>query len=235
MTTQILDCKGVSFSYPGSAPALSNISLQLGKGQFMAIIGPNGSGKSTFLKGILGQLNASGELHVPETRRIGYVPQSTTIDPSFPISAIQVVRLGMLITKPWYKRLTSSDKSRALSALEAVGLADRANLQFGTLSGGQQQRVLLARALATDPALVLLDEPFNGLDQPNRDALLATIHNLKAQGVSVIASTHDLELVEGIADQVAILNRTLIACGDPHEVMTSANLDAAYGAGYYAH
>ncbi|MDO4910325.1 MAG: metal ABC transporter ATP-binding protein [Corynebacterium sp.] len=235
MSPIILQCRDISWSYPGSQPALRNITLDLDKGQLLALIGPNGCGKSTFLKGVLGQLHSSGEIQAPAPAQIGYVPQSTSIDPTFPISAVDVVRMGILTAKPWWAHLNRGDKQRARAALADVGLLDRADMQFGNLSGGQQQRVLLARALAKEPSLVLLDEPFNGLDQPNRDALLATIEQLKERGVSIIASTHDLALVHGIADQVAVLNRKLIAYGPPEQVMTRSILDTAYGEGYYAH
>lgn len=232
-TRQIVLCENLSISYPGNSPTLTDVTLDVEKGEFLALIGPNGAGKSTFLKAILGQLTTKGKIHTPHQHRIGYVPQSTSIDPTFPIDAKYVVRMGILLTQPWWKRLGKKEKDQADEALKKVGLYEQRNTQFGALSGGQQQRVLLARALAKNPELILLDEPFNGLDQPNRDALITTIEELKTQGVSIIAATHDLGLVHGIAEKVALFNHRLVAFGSTEEIMRREILEQAYGAGYY--
>jgi len=159
---------------------------------------------------------------------IGYLPQSMHVDPDFPINLEQVVmqgryrRLGLL---RWPGR---KDRAVVRRALETVGLADLAERRFGELSGGQRQRGLLARALAGEPRLLLLDEPFNGLDQANRDALIDTLHTLKRQGVAVLVSTHDLELARLVCDSVVLVNGNQLASGPVDDVLTLGNVQECF-------
>lgn len=245
-----LTITGGEFSY-GEVPALTGVNVSIAPGEAVALIGPNGSGKSTLLKGVLGlipltagkmHLHASAEAcaaaypsqehpegHVHEgAEGVGYLPQNEHIDPEFPISLRQVVMMGRYRRLGWWRLPGSADRSAVTNALDAVDLLPFAKKRFGSLSGGQQQRGLLARALTANPGLLLLDEPFNGLDQPNRDSLLETIRGLKARGVALIITTHDLELARAVCDSVLLVNGRQIAYGPRDEVLTLANLQEVF-------
>ena len=170
---------------------LENVNLTVAPGAALALIGANGSGKSTLLKGILGMCRATGVLRC--VNNIGYVPQHQDIDPSFPVTAQGVVAMGLSATTPWWRRV---DSNKISSALARVNLEQKATERFGSLSGGQRQRVLIARAIVTNPDLMLLDEPFNGLDTTSRDVLVRVLTELKQQGTGVVVSTHDYSLAE---------------------------------------
>jgi len=224
---------GASFAY-GQAPALTDIDFQVLPGEAVALIGPNGSGKSTLLKGVLGLIErvagtveVLGEVTAP-AGSIGYVPQTDQLDPQFPISLAEVVMMGRYRSLGWLRLPGKKDRAAVADALEAVGLQDRATTRFGELSGGQQQRGLLARAMASAPKLLLLDEPFNGLDQQNREALIDTVRRLKADGVAVVVSTHDLELARAVCESVLLLNGTQVAFGPRDSVLTLANVQRAF-------
>lgn len=224
---------GASFAY-GHAPALTDIAFEVLPGEAVALIGPNGSGKSTLLKGVLGLIRRlSGTVEVlgqspAPAGSVGYVPQTDQLDPQFPITLAQVVMMGRYRELGWIRPPGKKDKRAVADALEAVGLADRAKTRFGELSGGQQQRGLLARAIASGPRLLLLDEPFNGLDQQNRDALIETVRRLKADGVAVLVSTHDLELARAVCETVLLLNGSQVAFGPREEVLTLANVQRTF-------
>nr|WP_235480409.1 metal ABC transporter ATP-binding protein [Leifsonia sp. Leaf264] len=243
----VLSLRAAAFSY-GGAPAIHGVTVDVHAGEAVALIGPNGSGKSTLLKGLLGlipvteggfeafgaarsglparQADAAARL---SRRRIGYLPQSDELDPEFPITLEQVVMMGRYRALGFFRWPGRADRAAVADALATVGLAHRAKARFGELSGGQQQRGLLARALASGPRLLLLDEPFNGLDQANRDALVETLRLLKARGVAVIVSTHDLELARDVCDIVLLLNAQQVACGRTEDVLTLPNVQAAFG------
>ena len=178
---------------------LENVNLTVAPGAALALIGANGSGKSTLLKGILGMCRATGVLRC--VNNIGYVPQHQDIDPSFPVTAQGVVAMGLSATTPWWRRV---DSNKISSALARVNLEQKATERFGSLSGGQRQRVLIARAVVTNPALMLLDEPFNGLDTTSRDVLVRVLTELKQQGTGVVVSTHDYSLAEQLCEQTAV-------------------------------
>lgn len=224
---------GASFGY-GGAPALDGISFELKLGEAVALVGPNGSGKSTLLKGILGLIQRlSGTVEVlgespAPAGSIGYVPQTDELDSQFPVTLEQVVMMGRYRSIGWLRLPGRRDREAVVHALRTVGLAHRAKTRFGELSGGQQQRGLLARAVASGPRLLLLDEPFNGLDQRNRDALVGTVKRLKADGVTVLVSTHDLELARAVCDSVLLLNGTQVAFGPIDEVLTLENVQRAF-------
>lgn len=229
----VLTVDGASFAY-GSAPALEGISFEVSPGEAVALIGPNGSGKSTLLKGILGLVTrVSGTLLVlgespAPAGMVGYVPQADRIDPQFPVTLEQVVMMGRYRRLGWLRLPGKRDRLAVARALDAVGLAHRARNRFGELSGGQQQRGLLARAIASGPRLMLLDEPFNGLDQKNRNALIGTIERLKADGVAVVISTHDLELARAVCESVLLLNGTQVAFGPRADVLNLGNVKRAF-------
>ena len=178
---------------------LENVNLTVAPGAALALIGANGSGKSTLLKGILGMCRVTGVLRC--VNNIGYVPQHQDIDPSFPVTAQGVVAMGLSATTPWWRRV---DSNKISSALARVNLEQKATERFGSLSGGQRQRVLIARAVVTNPALMLLDEPFNGLDTTSRDVLVRVLTELKQQGTGVVVSTHDYSLAEQLCEQTAV-------------------------------
>ena len=229
----VLDRASVAY---GRAPVLHEVSGTVLPGHTVALIGPNGAGKSTLIKAILGLVPVvSGSITVlgraPAAARdqVAYVPQADTLDPDFPISVGQVVLMGRYRKIGWIRRPRREDRAAAEEALAAVGLADRARDRFGSLSGGQRQRVLLARAMASQPRLLLLDEPFNGLDVVSQDALLDALATLTGRGTAVVVSTHDLALAHLTCDEVCLLNGHQFAFGPPATALTPELLRAAYG------
>jgi len=237
----VLRLRGAAFTHPGGR-GVSGLDLDIMPGEAVARIGPNGAGKSTLLKGILGLVphtagmiefgtrEADGALratHAPNGM-VGFLPQSADLDPDFPISVEQVVMQGRYRGLGLLRWPGRADRTAVRSALETVGLTELAKRPFGELSGGQRQRGLLARALASDPRLLLLDEPFNGLDQPNRDALIETIRTLKTCGVAVLVSTHDLDLARRVCDSVVLVNGTQLASGPVDEVLTLGNVQECF-------
>jgi manganese/iron transport system ATP-binding protein len=230
-----LDLDEVGVVY-GAAPALENIDGTVAPGEAVALIGPNGAGKSTLIKAILGLVPlASGRIAVlgsapaKARRDVAYVPQADTLDPEFPISVGQVVLMGRYRRIGWLRRPGATDRQAARHALEQVGLADRARHRFGTLSGGQRQRVLLARAIAAEPRLLLLDEPFNGVDAVSEQALLDAIAALKKGGAAVVVATHDLALAHLACEGVCLLNRCQYGFGPTQATLTPERLRATYG------
>jgi len=220
----------------GNAIALEDINLTVLPGGAVALIGPNGAGKSTLLKAILGVLPIrGGSLAVlggtPERARgeVAYVPQAETLDPEFPVSVMQVVLMGRYRRIGWGRRPKAADKVVAADALAEVGLADRADDRFGTLSGGQRQRVLLARAVAQEARLLLLDEPFNGLDATTTDVLVAVLDRLRSDGVGVVMSTHDLAVAHLTCGDACLLNRRQVAFGPIDATLTPDLLKQTYG------
>jgi ABC-type Mn2+/Zn2+ transport system ATPase subunit len=230
-----LEIHGGAFGY-GHVPALSGVDIDVERGQAIALIGPNGAGKSTLLKGVLGLVPLlAGTMEIlgqpraqADRSSIGYLPQADDLDPEFPVSLEQVVLMGRYRSMGWLRGPRRADRAAVATALETVGLTSRARARFGTLSGGQQQRGLLARAIAADPRLLLLDEPFNGLDQTNRDALIETLTALKERGVAILVSTHDLELARLVCDRVLLLNGSQVAFGDRDDVLTLENVQRTF-------
>ena len=230
-----LDLDEVTVAY-GPALALEEIDGMVAPGEAVALIGPNGAGKSTLIKAILGLVHlTSGRIAVLGTtpaqarRDVAYVPQADTLDPEFPISVGQVVLMGRYRRIGWLRRPKAADKQAAQQALEQVGLADRARHRFGTLSGGQRQRVLLARAIAAEPRLLLLDEPFNGVDAVSEQALLDAIAALKTTGAAVVIATHDLALAHLACDEACLLNHHQFGFGPLDVTLTPDRLRATYG------
>ena len=225
----------MSVSY-GRDLALDDVSLSVAPGEAVALIGPNGAGKSTLLKAILGLLPLTeGRVEVlgqrPEDarERVGYVQQADTLDAEFPVSVLQVVLMGRYRAIGWFRRPGPDDRRQAMEALAEVGLADRAKDRFGTLSGGQRQRVLLARAIAQHAQLLLLDEPFNGLDATTTDVLIQVLARLRGDGVGVVMSTHDLAVAHLTCGDACVLNRRRVAYGPIGQAITPDNLAEAYG------
>ena len=205
-------------------------------GQSVALIGPNGAGKSTLLRSVLGlvdvvggRVEVLGRTPAKARRDVAYVPQVDTLDAQFPISVGQVVLMGRYRDVGWLRRPGSRDKAIAAEALAAVGLEQRARDRVGLLSRGQRQRVLLARAIAQQPRLLLLDEPFNGVDAVSQQALLTALTALRERGAAVVVSTHDLALAHLACDEVCLLNRHQVAFGPTDATLTPELLTRAYG------
>ncbi len=220
----------------GRTAALERVHGTVRAGEIVALVGPNGAGKSTLIKAVLGLVPvASGSVTVLDRRpaearrQVAYVPQADTLDPDFPISVAQVVLMGRYRRIGWLRPPGRADRDAAAAALAAVGLEHRAADRFGLLSGGQRQRVLLARAIAAQPAVLVLDEPFNGVDAVSQEALLGAIRDLTARGAAVVVSTHDLGLAQVSCDGVCLLNRRQFGFGPPDDVLTPDTLRAAYG------
>ena len=232
----VVTLEDASFSY-GSSTVLTGVTGRVPAGQALALVGPNGSGKTTLMRALLGMVTVSrGRVRVNGAApgraprgSVGYVPQLSDLDPTFPVTVREVVQMGMYSQLGILRRPGAEARRRALEALDSVGLADRADRRFGTLSGGQQQCVLVARCIAARPRLIALDEPFNGLDQPNRDALVRILTDLKNDGVGVVVSTHDLVLAREVCEQVALLAGRQIAFGPRQEVLVPRLVEEAYG------
>lgn len=226
--------ENASFAYTRN-PVLTGVNVRVRPGAALALVGPNGAGKSTFLKGVLGLVRVvAGSAEVLGERpgeavgRIGYMPQSDELDPEFPVTLRQVVMMGRYRQIGWLRLPGRADREAVARVLDEVGLTRLANARFGELSGGQKQRGLLARALVSAPRILLLDEPFNGLDQTNRDALIRILKNLREAGVAIVVSTHDLELARLVCDEVVLLNHRQIAYGPVDETLTLEQIEAAY-------
>ena len=213
----------------GGTPALSGLTLDVVGGGALALVGPNGGGKTTLMRAVVGTCSLlSGRVSVTASR-IGLVPQSADLDLTFPVSAAEVVTMGLIGEAGWGKRITADMRRRVGHALERVNLADRASRRFGTLSGGQRQRVLVARALVARPELVMMDEPFNGLDAPSRDIITRLIASLTEDGVGVVVSTHDLSLARDVCSRACVLASRLVALGPTNEALAPEILARAYG------
>jgi zinc/manganese transport system ATP-binding protein len=226
--------RGAALRYGTNPPALREITLEVAAGEALAVIGPNGAGKSTLILGLLGLIGlAEGDLRVlgrtPAAARtsVGYVPQTAGLDPEFPVTLDQVVMMGRYRKLGW-RWPGRADRAAVHAALDRVGLAAHHRTRFGRLSGGQQQRGLLARALVSSPRLLVLDEPFNGLDQTSRDTLLDIVRELKAEGVAFVISTHDLDLARAVCDSVLLVNGVQVAAGSRDDVLTLDNLERVF-------
>ncbi|MCR9152872.1 MAG: metal ABC transporter ATP-binding protein [Bacteroidetes bacterium] len=231
----VLEVHNLSASY-NRKPVLWDIDFQLTAGQLVGIVGPNGSGKTTLLRNIMGLMEAdSGYVRLfgkglNEVRdRVSYVPQRESVDWDFPVSVREVVEMGRYRPKNLLRRLKTSDQDLVDQALEKVGMLEYAARQIGQLSGGQQQRVFLARALAQDADLYLMDEPFVGVDAATEDAILKVLTELKEDGKTVVIVHHDLQTAFQYFDSMVLLNTRLVAVGPKNSVFTKENLQEAYG------
>jgi manganese/iron transport system ATP-binding protein len=226
---------GVTVAYD-RVPVLEGVHGEVPAGDAVALIGPNGAGKTTLIKAVLGlvpvvrgTLTVLGRPPAQARGEVAYVPQADTLDPEFPITAGQVVLMGTYRRVGWLRRPGRPERRAAARALHSVGLEHRSRDRFGTLSGGQRQRVLLARAITQRPRLLLLDEPFNGVDAVSQESLLGAIAELRSRGTAVVMSTHDLALAHLACDEVCLLNRHQFGFGPTAATLTSERLQAAYG------
>jgi ABC-type Mn2+/Zn2+ transport system ATPase subunit len=222
----LIEAEGLAVGYNGEA-AISGVAFSLASGERMALLGPNGGGKTTLLRALLGELRPmAGELRVGG--RCATVPQTERSRLDYPVSALDVAAMGALSRLPWWRRPGRREREVAMEALQKVGLGDLAGETFGKLSGGQRQRVLIARSLVQDAQILLLDEPFSGLDRPSSEGLEALVEALASEGRGVMIATHDLEQARRW-DSVLCLNRGQVAVGPPEEVLDLAVLEETYG------
>ena len=229
-----LELRGVSAGYDG-ALALDDVSFQVPHGARVAIVGPNGAGKSTLFKVLVGLLPVRRGAVLIHGRPLGahqdcvaYVPQHNDIDWRFPVTVSDVVMMGRYGHLGWTRRPTKLDREIVLRSLAQLRIADLARRSIGELSGGQQQRVFLARALAQEPHILLMDEPFTGVDAATQEATLDLLDDLSTQQVTVMISTHDLNLAAARFRQVLLLNHRVVAYGAVQEVFTPQALGQAF-------
>ncbi len=222
-------------SYNGRA-ALDAVTMHVPHGAQVAIVGPNGAGKSTLFKALVGLLplrNGRVLLHgrAPGSQAdpIAYVPQREEIDWGFPVTVSDVVMMGRYGRMGWLRRPQAADREVVARALDELGIAELAGRAIGELSGGQQQRVFLARALAQEPHVLLLDEPFTGVDVNAKETILGLLARLRERHITVLVSTHDMQTAADRFELVALLNGRLVAYGPPTEVFTQEHISAAFG------
>lgn len=230
-----LAIRGLTVSYD-QKPAVFSVDATVQPGRMTAIIGPNGAGKSTLLKAALGIVTPlSGQITVfgaplnQMRHRVSYVPQRASVDWDFPTRVIDVVAMGLYRQLGLLGRFTGAHRARALDCLTRVGMEDFADRQIGQLSGGQQQRVFLARALAQDADLYLLDEPFAGVDAATERAIIGVLKELRDAGRTVVAVHHDLTTVTEYFDDVLVLNVRKVSEGPVADAFTPEVLESAYG------
>lgn len=217
-------------------PVLWDIDLDIPEGKLVGIVGPNGAGKSTLIKACLDLMpRASGEIGIygrpyqQQRHLVGYVPQRESVDWDFPISALDVVAMGTYRQLGWFKRVKRAQRDIAMEAIEQVGIAHLAHRQISQLSGGQQQRVFLARALAQDAKLYLMDEPFAAVDAATEEAIVQLLRTLNEKGKTVLVVHHDLATVKRYFDWLVLLNMRVVESGPTDEVFTTSNLEKTYG------
>ena len=228
----------VSVTYPNGHQAIRDVTFTLQGRTVCALVGVNGSGKSTLFNTIMGiirpqsgsvRVNGLPVVQAMRQNGIAYVPQSENIDWHFPILVKDVVMLGRYGHMGMLRRPQAPDREAVAAALERLGIADLAERQIGALSGGQKKRVFLARALAQQSRIILLDEPFTGVDAKTEFAVMELLKNLRDEGYLMLVSTHNLGAVPQYCNEVVLINRELIAHGDIAEIYTVDNLERAFG------
>ncbi len=239
MVTPIVELDNVSCSY-GAQVVLSNINLKFQPGEFVGLVGPSGSGKTTLLRTLIGAVSpVRGQIKIfgktikggTMPKDFGYVPQLETIDWTFPVTVEQVVMMGRMremSVLPWASR---ADKISVQETLERLGIGALAKRHIRALSGGQQQRVFLARALISNPKILLLDEPTSGVDIRTRNDVLSLLAEINLGGVTIVLTTHDLNSVAAHLPKVVCINRQVIAEGNPMDVFNEEVLSLTYGPG----
>jgi len=222
----LVSVQDVAVGY-GGPPVLSNVTFAVHPGDRIAVLGPNGGGKTTLFRALLGEL---APLHgsIELDARLAIVAQTERSRLDFPVTALDVATMGTVARIPWYRRPGRGERAQALAALESVGMQELADRSFGDLSGGQRQRVLIARALVQDAKLLLLDEPFTGLDAVSADRLEQLLTDLAHRGHGLLTATHDVEQARA-SDKVLCLNHRQIAFGTPEQALTRESLAATYG------
>ena len=231
----MLTVSNISKRFPGAdEPILRGITFSVNPGERVALVGPNGSGKSTLLKVIVGlQKPWTGDVRIfgaPADRRlpIAYVPQAETVDWSFPVRVYDVVMMGRYPRLGFLRRPGPRDHQIVRRSLEQVTMLDHAETQIGQLSGGQRQRVFLARALAQEPEIMLLDEPVSGVDAVTQHQIFELLERFRTDGGTAMVASHDLSCVAERFDHVQLLNRRVMGYGTPDEVLTQELLNATF-------
>lgn len=238
MSSPIL-IKGLSVSYDRKR-VLSNVYLNIEEGKLIGVLGPNGAGKSTLFKSILGlinNINGSVEIFGKDIRdsrkRIAYVPQRDEVDWTFPATVRDIVLMGRFPEKTLWQRMGPSDHQIANEAMKELSILEFADRQIGALSGGQQQRVFLARALCQEADILMLDEPFVGVDIITEEHIIRVLRKLSQEGKTLLVVHHDLTSVRAYFDQVILLNQRIIAYGDTATTFIDANISKTYGAQHH--
>lgn len=233
-----LSVRNVTVTYANGTTALSNTSFELGAGTICGLVGINGSGKSTLFKALMGIVAPrQGEVRIAgmsvdaALRRnlVAYVPQSEDVDWNFPVLVEDVVMMGRYGRMGFLRIPSKDDRRKVDAALERVGLTEFRKRQIGELSGGQKKRVFLARALAQEGCIMLLDEPFTGVDVKTEAAIVDLLRELRRDGHLMLVSTHNLGSVPDFCDQVVLVLRTVLAAGPTATTFTQANLERAFG------
>ncbi len=234
-TPHRLEVLNISAGY-GEKTVLQDVTFHIPHGARVAVVGPNGAGKSTLFKALVGLLPLqSGEIfiHGRSLRShkdcVAYVPQREEVDWRFPVTVEDVVMMGRYDHQGWLKRASREDRRVIEKSLAQMGIVNLAHNPISDLSGGQQQRVFLARALAQEPHILLMDEPFSGVDVTTREAALKLLDDLRSMDVTTMISTHDLNLAASQFDLILLLNHRLVAFGTPGEVFVPENLTRAFG------
>nr|WP_179543198.1 metal ABC transporter ATP-binding protein [Nesterenkonia xinjiangensis] len=228
---------GLSAGYPGVL-ALEQVDLTVTPGRLCALVGANGSGKSTLFAALLGlRAPAAGRVRLfgrsPQAARrrnlVSYVPQHDQVDHSFPVTVEQTVMMGRYGHMGFTRRPRTADRERVGAALDQVGLGGLRTRTIGELSGGQRRRAFLARSIAQEAPLMLLDEPFAGVDRASEELIVSVLHQLRDAGTTLLVSTHHLEGIPELAEEVVLLHRTVLASGPPEAVLTEERLARAFG------
>ena len=235
MAIPIIEAHNLTVLY-GRKPAIWNVDFKLPEGQVIGIMGPNGSGKSTLLKSIMGVVTpTTGYTKVYDQElnqvrhKVSYVPQRQEIDWDFPASVWDIVSMGRFHVRGLFKRLTSEDNDIIQESLEKVNMLGFAKRQISQLSGGQQQRVFLARAIAQQGELFLMDEPFAGVDIATEEMIVDLLKEMKGQGKTLVIVHHDLHTAQSYFDHLVLMNTRLVACGKTSDVFTDQILTDTYG------
>ena len=230
-----LEVENISVGY-GDKRVLRNVSFQAAHGARIAVVGPNGAGKSTLFKALVGLLPLqTGQILIhglplgDHKDCVAYVPQREEVDWRFPVTVYDVVMMGRFGMRGWFVRPNRDDHEAVARGLSEMDISNLAKASISDLSGGQQQRVFLARALAQNPHILLMDEPFTGVDVTTQEATLNLLDHLRMKKVTAIISTHDLNLAASRFDAVILLNKELVAYGPPREVLNPQNLARAFG------
>ena len=233
-----ITARGVNVTYRNGVTALTDASFEIPTGTITALVGVNGAGKSTLFKAIMGFVPAArGEITVlgmparEALRRntVAYVPQAEEVDWTFPVLVEDVVMMGRYGHMGFFRRPGAADRAAVSDALARVGMADFRKRQIGELSGGQRKRVFLARALAQEGQVILLDEPFTGVDVQTEEAIIALLREMRDEGRVMLVSTHNLGSVPEFCDRTILVKKTVIAYGLTEDIFTHANLERAFG------
>ena len=233
--TARLEFENVMVAYNGH-PILDDLSFEVPHGAQVAVVGPNGAGKSTLFKALVGLLPLrKGQIRIhglplgQHKDCVAYIPQREEVDWRFPVTVEEVVMMGRFNNFGWLGKPASEDHAAVLQSMDQLGITKLAKRSIGELSGGQQQRVFLARALAQEPHILLMDEPFTGVDVATQEATLALLDDLRTRSVTVMVSTHDLNMAAERFERILLLKRRLIAYGAREQVFTRDNIGAAFG------